>query len=239
MYVAVRRSNFICRHKIAILAMKEDIQLFKRLLKIENTSFFVILIEFALVITTIIAFVDKSLHLYSIIAFLMALLLPYLFLKEKGILPFFRLTTVYLAFIPSFNPIVLTNAFKKGHAFSPAFSLNESLVLLSIFKKEMIGLIIVLSAICLVNHLKIQKSNIILAFLGTIFAFLMLILPAIADILLYLSSYLFIIATFFLFEKVFKLCTKKYEIIIMWCLVFTMFFRGIYHMLAILQMYPL
>ena len=198
------------------------------------------ILQFVLVFITVYGYVDKANILYSMVGFVAVLFIPYLWLDKKGIYSFFYITTLYLAFIPSFNPDNLCELkVNLTDVFTPLFSTDHCMVVLSVYNKEPLIVALILLILTLQNKQKLSKWFYTLFLISALCFMGMLVLPLLWNILLYCFAYFLIIAIYVLMEKLLPLLNKTSEKIVFGLIIAVLFFRGLYQMLSILQMYPL
>lgn len=209
----------------------------KKLVRAKIHIYIAVIVQLALAFLTIHTFVPTAYQFFSKIALLVILALPCIIFKCKNITTVFRFVTVFFAFIPSFNPIVWNELFNSINPFYIDFSRTQSLILLSIFSKELIPLLLFLFAIYLKSGFSVKKWHIFGLVSAAIFGMGILFFPLLSDIFMYISTYLLILLVFYLMEKVFEKYTENHEKLCMWLFTSVLFFRGIYLMLSILKFY--
>lgn len=211
----------------------------KKILNSNNFIIVLIIMELLLALVTTYAFSMGTLTVFCCVSLVVLLVLPCVLMGQKSVGSFFRFTSLFLAFIPSLNPDVLSGLLKNSDLFSIEITIDRCLTLLSVFNKELIPVMLILFAIYKTSGLKLKKWHIVLVVTSALSLIGMLCLPALSEVFLYVMTYLLLVPTFYFLEKVYETCKEKYEKIPMSLFVTVLFFRGIYQMLAILEIYPL
>lgn len=210
-----------------------------KLIKSNIFIVFLFLTELLLAFITTYACSGLTMALVCFALLIVLLALPCLLMKRKQIGAYFRFATLFFAFIPSFQPAILNKLLHNGNLLAFEFTKERLLILLSVFSKELLWVMLILVAICITDGFKIKKWQICLITLSAICCIGMLCFPALSEVLLYWMTYLLIIPCFYFWEYIFESCSKKQEKIPMWIFLFILFFRGLYQMLAILEINPL
>lgn len=210
----------------------------KKLINIKNCIFLLVIALFALELLTMHAFLDDNVKIFSVIALLCVLLIPYFLIKHSGILSFFHLMVLFLAFIPTIHPPTLNSLLQNGQLFSVIFSADHNLIVLSVVSKELLLVLLILAIIALKNGHSLKKWHFVLCACAAICAVGMFLFTALWDILLYFSTYFLILLTYDFMEKVIASCKEKYEKNVMCLFVTTLFLKGLYQMLVILETHP-
>lgn len=236
--MAFRYHLFAGRIEITSLSEKEDIVLLKKLINIKNCIFLLVIALFALELLTMHAFLDDNVKLFSIIALLFVLFIPFLLIKHKGILSFFRFMVLFLAFIPTIHPPTLNSLLQNSQLFSVMFSADHNLIVLSVVSRELLFVLLILAVIALKHGYSLKKWHFVLCACSAICAAGMFLFTALWDILLYFSTYFLIILTYDFMEKVIASCKEKYEKIVIYLIITTLFCKGLYQMLVILETHP-
>lgn len=211
----------------------------KKLLQTKIHIFILLIFQLVLASQTIHAFISTQYEPFSYIALLLVLIIPCILLRCKGISPVFRFITIYLAFIPAFNPALFGEIIMNDNPFSVGFTINHCITLLSIFSMELFAVMLILFMLYLKSGFALNKWLVITFATAGILGVGMLVFPILSEVCLYLISYLFIIITFYFMEKTFDIYCEKYEKIAFRIFISVLFFRGIYQMLSILKVYPL
>lgn len=210
----------------------------KKLINIKNCIFLLVIALFALELLTMHAFLDDNVKIFSVIALLCVLLIPYFLIKHSGILSFFHLMVLFLAFIPTIHPPTLNSLLQNGQLFSVIFSADHNLIVLSVVSKELLLVLLILAIIALKNGHSLKKWHFVLCACAAICGVGMFLFTALWDIFLYFSTYFLILLTYDFMEKVIASCKEKYEKNVMCLFVTTLFLKGLYQMLVILETHP-
>lgn len=210
--------------------------------KIRNSNFFIFILiisELLLALVTTRAFGGGPLTIGYFVVLLLLWVIPCALMRFKTIGALFRFSILFFAFIPSLNPSILNGLFKNGNLFAIEITMDRCFTLLSVFSKELIPVMLILFVIYTKSGLKWKKWLIIFLISAILFGIGMLCLPVLSEVCLYWMTYSLIIPTYYFLEKVYETCNEKFEKIPMYLFIAVLFLRGIYQMLAILEVYPL
>lgn len=165
------------------------------------------------------------------------LLIPFFLRKERSIAAFGLLVSLYFAFIPTIDMAMLLRLLDGRNLLRVGFSVNESLVLMSRFPRELLPVFIFVTFL----RQKRKKQNPVkVAVVFGIAALLVagvLFLPELCEVFLFWLVYLFVLLVYDGFLALGKEENGKYERILLGAFVFLFWLKGCYHMLLILNTY--
>ncbi len=210
--------------------------------KMRNSNFFIFILiisELLLALVTTRAFGGGPLTIGCFVALLLFLVIPCLLMRFRNIGAFFRFTILFFAFIPSLNPAIINGLFQNRNLFAIEITMDRCFTLLSVFSKELLPVMLILFAIYIKSGLKWKNWLIIFLISAILFGIGMLCLPGLSEICLYFMTYSLMIPTYYFLEKVYETCNENFKKIPMYLFIAVLFLRGIYQMLAILEVYPL
>lgn len=181
---------------------------------------------------------DIMVDICGMLSLLFVLVGPFLLLGPRSSASFFRLATLYFAFIPAQNLAFLSHLFSGQEQFTVGFGIDSTLALLTNFPKEILPVTLLTHSLYAQKQFKIQKWHAAALMFAVLLSIGMLFLPTISEIMLYWMSYSLVITTYAWLEKLFASHQERYEKILMWLLIAVFCGRGIYRMLEILEVYP-
>lgn len=165
------------------------------------------------------------------------LLIPFFLRKEKSIAVFGLLESLFFAFIPTIDMAMLCRLSDGRNILRVGFHMNESLILMSRFPRELLPILIFL--LFLVNKREKQSPVKIVVIVGiaALLAAGMLFLQELSEVCLFLQAYLFILLVYDGFLRLCKEDNGKYDRILQGIFVLLFWLKGCYQMLLILNTY--
>ena len=194
-----------------------------------------LIIQLGLSVATIFAYIAESYRTISLISLTLLLVIPHLWNTKKDAFSFLTFSTLFLAFIPNFDPSYWENRFSGTMKF--AYSKLVVMRALSLISKELIILLVVMACLLWLEGVKLKHSHIVLAGIAFLSLLISLSLPKMTDFFVYVASYLFIVVAYYLFDKLIQIYTAKYENIFLKILLLIIYFKGAYVLLNLVNTY--
>lgn len=196
-----------------------------------------LIVQLGLAVATIFAFIEDSYRIISLICLVPMIILPYLWSSKKDAFSLLTFSTLFFAFIPSFNPSFWEGRFEGTMEF--VFSKIVVLRSLSLISKELIILIVVMACLLVAEGIRLKRSHWIFVAFACLSLLVALFLPAMTDFFTYVASYLFIVVAYYLLDKLTQSYTAKYEDIFLKILLLIIYFKGMYELLLLINAYAI
>ena len=170
---------------------------------------------------------------------MLALALPFVLLRHRGVQAFFRLSAGYFAFMPILSLAMLVHLFDGHSLLVWSYDWEKGLANLANFSREAAPALFILCWLYKRNGFRLKRWHVVLFAVQVFSVVGMLFLPELTGILLHSAFYLLLVVAYDCWENILAKNTMLSTRIISW-LIFAVFYgRGCSRMLELMSQYHL